>query len=112
MRIGRNVYIGFGTWLNAKGGLTLEDEVLIAPYVVISTLQHTMKDGSYRFGPSIEAPVVVKRGTWLAAHCSVKCGVVVGEANLIAANSFVSNSTDGFMVMGGVPARPIKDART
>src|SRR5690606_11008875 len=38
--VGDNVYIAKGTWLNALGGLYLEDEVVLAPYVVISTLQH------------------------------------------------------------------------
>lgn len=106
--IGNNVYIARGTWLNALGSLTIEDEVVIAPYVVISTLQHVFKGGSVRFGGSIAAPVRIGRGSWLAAHVSVKCGVSIGKGNLIAANAFVVKDTQDFRVMGGVPAKDIK----
>lgn len=109
LNIGDNVYIAKGTWLNALGGLTLEDEVVVAPYVVISTLQHVFKDGSVRFGGSTAAPVRIGKGSWLAAHVSVKCGVTIGRGNLIAANAFVVNDTDDFKVLGGVPAKVIKD---
>lgn len=109
LEIGNNVYIAKGTWLNAMGGLIIEDEVVIAPYVVISTLQHVFKDNSVRFGGSIAAPVKIGRGSWLAAHVSVKCGVVIGKGNLIAANASVVKSTEDFKILGGVPAKVIKE---
>jgi acetyltransferase-like isoleucine patch superfamily enzyme len=108
LEIGNDVYIARGSWLNCMAGLTLEDEVVIAPYVVISTLQHTFKDGSVRHGGSIARPVRVGRGTWLAAHSTVKCGVSIGAGNLIAANSAVVKDTPDHVIVGGVPARVIK----
>lgn len=108
LTIGDNVYLAKGTWINAMGGLTLEDEVVFGPYVTISTLQHTFKDHSVVKGGSVAAPVIVKSGTWIAAHCSVKCGVTIGTGNLIAANSFVSSDTPDHMISGGVPAKTIK----
>src|SRR5690606_11485550 len=36
LKIGNNVYLAKGVWLNALGGLDIEDEVVMAPYVVIS----------------------------------------------------------------------------
>lgn len=107
--IGDNVYIAKGVWINCLGGITIEDEVVIAPYVVISSLQHCFKNGSVRFAESLKASVLIGKGSWLAAHVSVKCGVSIGKGNLIAANAFVANSTDDFKVLGGVPARVIKD---
>ncbi len=107
--IGDDVYIAKGCWLNAMGGITIEDEVVFAPYVVISSLQHVFKDNSVRFGGSISAPVLIGRGTWLAAHSAVKCGVNIGKGNLIAANAFVVSSTNDNKILGGVPAREIKD---
>lgn len=109
MQIGNDVYIAKGSWLNAMGGLTLEDEVILAPYVVISTLQHVFKNNSVRFGGSISGPVRIGRGTWLAAHSSVKSGVTIGKGNLIAANAFVVRDTPDYTIMGGVPAKIIKE---
>ena len=63
LTIGNDVYIARGTWLNCMAGLTLEDEVSIAPYVVMSTLQHVFKNGSVHGGGSIGRPIRIGRGT-------------------------------------------------
>ncbi len=107
--VGDNVYIAKGCWLNAMGSIIIEDEVVFAPYVVISSLQHVFKDNSVRFGGSITSPVLIGKGTWLAAHSAVKCGVSIGSGNLIAANSFVVSDTKDNKILGGVPAKEIKD---
>ncbi len=109
LRIGNHVYIATGCWLNCLGGLTIEDEVLLAPYVVISTLQHGFVDGSVRFGGSIAAPVTIGKGSWLAAHVCVKCGVKIGKGNVVGANSCVVKDTPDRKVIGGVPGRVIGD---
>lgn len=107
LEVGDNVYVAKGAWLNAMGGLQLSDEVVIGPYVVISTLQHVFKDGSVRFGGSIARSVRIGKGSWLAAHASVKCGVSVGEGALVAANSCVVKDVEPRTVVGGVPASTI-----
>ena len=107
LEVGDNVYLARGTWLNCMGGMTVEDEVSLAPYVVISTLQHVFKDGSVHKGGSIARPVTIGRGSWLAAHVSVKCGVRIGKGNLVAANACVVKDTPDNVVVGGVPAKVI-----
>ena len=107
--IGDDVYIARGCWLNAMAGLKIEDEVVFAPYVVISTTQHVFKYNSVRFGGSIAKPVLIGKGSWLASHVSVKCGVEIGKGNLIASNASVVKSTPDFKILGGVPAKVLKD---
>ena len=51
LEIGRDVYFGPGSWIHAPGGIVVEDEVQLGPYVVLITGDHTLKDGSYRYGP-------------------------------------------------------------
>ena len=109
LHLGSNVYLAKGVWLNAIGGIKLEDEVVLGPYVVISSLQHTFKNNSVKQGASIAAPVVVGYGSWLASHVSIKCGVKIGKGNLIAANAFVASNTQNNSIYGGVPARFIKE---
>lgn len=109
LTIGDNVYIARGSWINSMGGLEIEDEVVIAPYVIISTMQHQFKNNSVRFAPSTRGKVKIGKGSWLAGHSSVKCGVTIGKGNLIAANCFVANDTEDYSVYGGVPAKRIKE---
>jgi acetyltransferase-like isoleucine patch superfamily enzyme len=111
LEVGDDVYLAHGTWLNCMGGMELEDEVVIAPYVVISTLQHVFNQGSVRRGGSIARSVRIGRGSWLAAHVSVKCGVNVGRGNLVAANACVVGDTPDNVVLGGVPAKVLGENR-
>lgn len=108
MSIGDNVYITKGVWINALGGINLNDEVMIAPYVTISTLQHVFKNKSCRFGGSIVGEVKIGKGTWIAANSSIKCGVDIGSGSIVAANSFVSKNLLDNSIYGGVPAKFIK----
>lgn len=105
LRIGKNVYIACGGWYNALGGLEIEDEVVLGPYVVISTLQHVFRNRSVRFGGSIMKPVRIGKGTWVAAHATLKCGVTVGEGSLVAAQAAVTKDVPPGVIAGGVPAR-------
>lgn len=109
IEIGDNVYIAKGCWLNGMGGLILENEVVLAPYVVISTMQHVFKNNSVRFGGSMPGEVRIGKGTWLAAHVSVKCGVNVGSGCIIGANAFVVKDTENNAIYGGIPAKFIKE---
>lgn len=109
IEIGDNVYIAKGSWFNGLGGLMIEDEVVIAPYVTISTMQHVFKNNSVRFGGSLPGKVIIGKGTWLASHVSVKCGVNVGKGCIVGANAFVVKDTENNGIYGGVPAKFIKN---
>src|SRR5690606_14979517 len=109
INIGKNVFIAKGVWINGIGGITIDDEVVIAPYVVMSSNNHGFKDGSVRFGGGHPSPISIGRGTWLAAHAVVAAGVCIGKGNLIAANSVVTKDTENNVVIAGVPAVKIKD---
>jgi acetyltransferase-like isoleucine patch superfamily enzyme len=106
--VGNLVYIARGTWLNCFGGMTIDDEVVIGPYVVISTDQYQIKDQSFRMGKSVVSPVSIGRGSWLGAHVSVKAGVAIGPGNLVAGNASVVKDTPANVMVGGVPARIIR----
>lgn len=111
LKLGSNVYIAKGSWLNAMGGLEFGDEVVLGPYVVISTLQHLFKDGSVRFGGSKAEPVRIGKGTWLASHTTVKCGVTVGSGCIVASNASVTTNVADNTIVGGVPAEVIGSNR-
>ena len=108
LTIGRGVYIAKGSWINAIGGITFEDEVVLAPYVVISSNNHGFKDGSVKRGGAHPGPIKIGFGTWIASHAVIAANVVVGKGNLVAANSVVTKSTPDNSVQAGVPAKHIK----
>tara|TARA_R110000851_G_scaffold333482_1_gene513711 strand:- start:3261 stop:3839 length:579 start_codon:yes stop_codon:yes gene_type:complete len=106
--IGDGVYLAKGCWINAIGLIHIEDEVMLAPYTVMSSNNHGFKDGSVKRGGAHPSPIRIGFGTWLAAHVVVGAGVTVGKGNLVAANSVVTKDTPDDVVVAGVPAVVLK----
>ncbi len=111
MEIGSDVFLGMGCWLQAQGGIILEDEVQLGPYAVLVAGDHTAVDGSYRTGESHLAPIRVCHGSWIAAHATVTKGVTIGRGALLAANSVATHDIPAFCLAAGVPARILPKSR-
>jgi maltose O-acetyltransferase len=106
--IGNDVFLGLGCWLNAAAGITLDDEAQVGPYAILITGDHTLVEGSYRFGSRSFAPIRIGCGAWIAAHATVTKGVHVGRGALLAANSVATREIPAYTIAGGVPAQPIQ----
>ena len=103
--IGERVFINEGLDVMAVGSVTIEDDVMIGPGCTILTPNHDMKD-LWILKPR---PVVIKKGAWLAAKVVVCPGVTIGESAVIAAGAVVTKDVAPRTVVGGNPARFIKD---
>lgn len=108
LEVGNKVYLAKGVWLNAVGGITIGDEVIFSPYVVISSSKHCFKEGSVARGGSFTAPIEIGFGTWVSSNSTIAAGVSIGRGCLIGANTLVSKSVPDNMVALGVPAEVVK----
>jgi len=93
--------------LQGIGGIVLGDEVMLGPYTVLATNNHTCKGGSYRFGAGSPAPIRIGRGCWTGAHVVVTAGVSIGDGTAVAAGAVVTHDVPSDVVAAGVPARVI-----
>lgn len=109
IEVGDDVYIGHGSWLNGSGGgITLDSQAMLGPYVTMVSGENGVENGSYRFARKGKpAPIRVGYGTWIAAHTTVTSGVTIGRGCLVAAGAVVTRDVPDGGVVGGVPARPI-----
>lgn len=108
IRIGSNVYIAYGNWFSAGDSITIGDEVIIGPYCVFSSSNHTKINGSFRYGTPIQKPISVGNGSWIAGQCSVLSGSDIGNGVLVAANSVVNGKIEADIMCAGSPARSMK----
>lgn len=108
VEIGNDVFIACGSWIQGVGGVTFEDEAMLGPYTIMATSNHTRTNRSFRFGPPIQKPIVMKRGAWTAAHVVITAGVTLGEGSACAAGSVVTRDVPPDTVVAGVPARVIR----
>ena len=99
LELGYKTDIGAFTYINAKFGVILEDEVQIGSHCSIysvSTIDN--KQGK----------VVLKKNCKVGTHSTVMPGVTIGENSIIGAHSFVTADIPDNCVAVGVPAKVVK----
>jgi acetyltransferase-like isoleucine patch superfamily enzyme len=90
IHFGANVYVALGGVFLALGDITIGDEVIFGPYVVLSATNHTKYQGSYRYGPVTTPPIEIGFGTWVGAHATILGGATIGRGCVIGSNAAVA----------------------
>ena len=109
---GRHIKLGKGVFINHAcsfldlGGITIEDNVQIAPRVNITSENHPL-DPANRKSLDLNQ-VVIKRNAWIGAGATILPGVTVGENAVVAAGAVVNKDVPDNTVVGGIPAKIIK----
>lgn len=105
--IGRNVFINACCHFQDHGGVTLGDGCLIGHNVVFATLNHGM--ASEDRGAMYPLPIRLGKNVWVGSNSTILQGVTVGDNAIIAAGSVVTRDVPANTVVGGVPARHLRD---
>lgn len=114
VKIGKNVFIGLGCWLDSVSPelITVEDSVSLAGRVTIFTHSDPTQPLRDMLGDTLKEvfrPVTIKKGAWIAVNATILPGVTVGENSIIAAGSVVTKDVPDNVIVGGVPAKIIKN---
>jgi len=113
IRIGRGCLIGELNVLRGQGGIEIGDRVYFAPLVQLLAVDHVFDDPERPFteqGITAEG-IRVGDDVWIGAGAVVTDGVVVGSGSVVAAGAVVTSDVPERSVVGGVPARGIRDIR-
>jgi acetyltransferase-like isoleucine patch superfamily enzyme len=105
--IGKNVFINHDCSFLDLGGITIEDDVLIGPKVSLITENHPLNPNDRK--NLILKPILIKRNAWLGAASTILPGVTVGENAVVAAGAVVTTDVPANTVVGGIPAKFIKN---
>jgi len=97
--LGRKTDIGAFTYINAKNGVVIEDDVQIGSHCSIYSLSTI--DGK-------EGKVVLKKNCKIGSHSVIMPDVTVGENSVIGAQSFVNKDIPDNVIAYGSPARIVK----
>jgi acetyltransferase-like isoleucine patch superfamily enzyme len=106
IRVGKDVFINHCCEFMDRGGITLEDKVLVGPKVNLITIHHPVAPSRRR--STFCAPILIKRNAWIGVGASVMPGVTIGENAIVAANAVVTKDVAPHTIVGGIPAKLLK----
>lgn len=103
---GKNVFINHSAILSASGGIEFQDGVSVAPGVRIATINHDFNNRHtiYTYGK-----VTIKKNAWIGMNVTICPGVTIGMNSVVAAGAVVTKDVPDNVVVGGVPAKIIKE---
>ena len=110
LNIGNHVSINRGCIINAAGNVTISDNVLIGPEVIIYSQNHNFnqKEKNINLQGYSKAPVMIQRNVWIGARSIILPGVTIQSDSIIGAGSVVTNDIPSNSIFAGNPAKLIK----
>ncbi|WP_341659358.1 acyltransferase [Vibrio sp.] len=109
--IGNNSGIGEKSRFVAMGKITVGNDVMIAPEVLILTGGHDYSDPKLllREQVSTTAPVHIGNDCWIGARAIILPGVSITDRVIVGAGSVVTKSISESGIYAGNPAKKIKE---
>ena len=106
-KIGKRVFINCACSFLDLGGITIEDDVLIAPKVNLLSEGHPISPQDRKnLKPG---HIIIKQNAWIGAGATILAGVSVGKNSVVAAGSVVAKDVPDNVVVAGAPAKVIKE---
>ena len=109
IHLGKNVFINSGCRFQDQGGIYIGDNALIGHNVVLATLNH--EENPQKRGNLIPSPIRIGNDVWIGSNATILAGVTIGDGAILAAGAVVTRDVEANTIVGGVPARYIRDVR-
>jgi maltose O-acetyltransferase len=109
IKIGDNCAFSIQCFFDLVGEISIGQGVYVGPQVMIITGHHEISISASRAGALLPKPVHIGNGAWLGARCILLPGIQIGDGAVIAAGSIVTKNVPANTVVGGVPAKHIRD---
>lgn len=109
---GKNITVGENVFINAcchfqdHGGVSIGDGCQIGHNVVFATLNHGMSPEDH--STTYPTPIVLGKNVWVGSNSTILQGVTIEDNAIVAAGAVVTKDVSENTVIGGVPAKVIK----
>jgi len=109
LTIGESCHIGRQVFIDLAAPVFIGDRVTISMRSMILT--HTNVGDSQCGLPSSSKKVIIENDAYLGAGVTLLPGVCVGAGAIVAAGAVVTKDVAAGATVGGVPARPLRNAK-
>lgn len=105
------VRIGLYTVFNGGDSISVGKKCLISGFVYLQTSMHGFKDKTVEVQAQgyDHAPIQLANDCWLGTHVVILPGVNLGEGVVVGSNAVVNKSFEAYKVVGGIPAKELKE---
>lgn len=115
VQLGNNVALGYNTlFLTSNAKIIINDNVMFGPNVSIITGDHridvigkNMRDVINKI-PENDQDVIIEEDVWVGSGVTILKGITIGKGSVIAAGSIVIKNVPPYSIVGGNPAKMIK----
>lgn len=112
---GKSIHVGDGFLTNFN--VTILDiapvhigtNTMIGPNVLITTVGHPPDRARRRAMIARAEPVTIGDDVWIGGNCTILPGVAIGDNVVIAAGAVVTKDVPSHCVVGGVPAKVLRE---
>ena len=108
LTMGTNCLITSPLYIDVCAPVTLGNHVCIGHHVLLITTNHEIGPPARRCSGWNPAPIILEDGVWIGANVTVLPGVTIGAGAVIAAGAVVTKNVSPNTLVGGVPAKVIR----
>jgi len=110
IKIGENVGLSDYCHIQGGGGVEIGNDTICGPFVSFHPENHGIEASEVpiRKQASTYKGISVGRNCWIGAKSTLLDGCVVGDNCVVAAGSVVNRQFDSNVIIGGVPARVLR----
>lgn len=109
--IASGCHVGKDCLIDLADRIVLEENVTLGLRVTILT--HFDAGNSYArhlYAPSTQ-PVLIRQGAYVGTGSTILPGITIGEGAIVAAGALVNRNVPAYTIVGGVPAKVIREIR-
>jgi len=113
LKIGNNVGINHFCFIGVRGDIEIGDNVIFGPRVNVFSENHNYHDIAVPIKNQgvIKGKTVIGNDVWIGANVSIMSDVTIGDGCIIAAGAVVTKDIPAYSVIGGVPAKVLKNRK-
>ena len=108
IKLGKNFYANHGLVILDAAVVTFGDNVMCAPGVLISTATHPLDSLERQKGLETARAITIGNNVWIGMGAKILDGVTIGDNAVIAAGAVVNKDVAAQTLVGGVPARLLR----
>ena len=112
---GKNIHVGkqflanYNVTILDIAPVHIGDYVMIAPNTLITTVNHPIRPSGRRAHLGIAKPVTIGNDVWIGSNVTILPGVTIGSNVIVAAGAVVTHDIPDNVLVGGVPAKIIRE---